>query len=183
MFDQLVRRWWIVAARGVVGVLFGIAAFIAPERTLATLVSLFGLFALADGVFTAGAGLAVNWLSLFLEGIVGGAVGFLTLFFPASAQLWFGILIAAWAFTTGALEVAGAIGLRQVVRGSMVRGEWLLGLTGALSLLLGVLVAIRPDAVTDLFNWTIGGYAIVSGVMLMALAVNIRHWTTTATAA
>ena len=83
MFDELVRRWWIVAARGVVSVAFGIAAFVAPDRTLSLLFSLFGLFALADGVFTMGAGLAVSWLSLFLEGFVGSAVGLLTLFFPS----------------------------------------------------------------------------------------------------
>ena len=60
MFDELVRRWWIVAARGVVSVLFGVAAFVAPEATLTWLVKLFGLFALADGLFTMGAGLEIG---------------------------------------------------------------------------------------------------------------------------
>ena len=62
---------------------FGVMALLAPDKTLAFLVSLFGIFALADGVFTMGAGFASNWFTLFLEGVVGGAVGLLTsIFFP-----------------------------------------------------------------------------------------------------
>jgi uncharacterized membrane protein HdeD (DUF308 family) len=176
MFDQLIARWWIVASRGIVAVAFGVTAFLAPEATLAFLVSLFGLFALADGIFTIGAGLSVNWLSLFMEGVVGGAVGLLTLFYPAAAQLWFVYLIMAWAFVTGALELAGAFALRQTVKGPMVKGEWLLGASGVLSLVFGTLVAARPDADPAAFMWTIGGYAILSGALLLALAVNIRSW-------
>ena len=119
MFDQLIRRWWIVAARGVVALVFGAVAFLAPERTLAFLVSLFGVFALADGFFTIGAGLSLNWLSLFLEGVVGGAVGLLTFFYPPAAQMWFVYMIVAWAFVTGALEIAGAFGL-----GRWSRARW-----------------------------------------------------------
>jgi uncharacterized membrane protein HdeD (DUF308 family) len=176
MFDELVHRWWIVAVRGLVAVAFGVAAIFVPEAALTFLVSLFGLFALADGIFTIGAGLSVNWLSLFLEGVVGGAVGLLTLFYPAAAQLWFVYLIMAWAFVTGALELAGAFALRQTVKGPMVRGEWLLGASGLLSLVFGMLVAARLDDGPSALMWTIGGYAILSGALLLALAVNIRNW-------
>jgi uncharacterized membrane protein HdeD (DUF308 family) len=176
MFDQLITRWWIVASRGIVVVAFGGAAFLAPEATLAFLVSLFGLFALADGIFTIGAGLSVNWLLLFMEGVVGGAVGLFTLFYPAAAQLWFPYLIMAWAFITGVLELVGAFALRQMVRGTMVKGEWLLGASGLLSLVFGTLVAVRPDAGPAALMWTIGAYAILSGALLVALAANIRGW-------
>lgn len=176
MFDQLIRRWWIVAARGIVAVAFGVVAFFAPERTLGWLVSLFGVFALADGLFTMGAGLSVNWLSLFLEGVTGGAVGLVTVFYPPVAQMWFVYLIVAWAFVTGALELVGALSLRRMVNGPMVKGEWLLGVSGVLSLLFGAMVALQPDSGSVAFIWIIGGYAIVSGTLLLALALNIRTW-------
>ena len=102
-----------MAARGILAVAFGVLALVAPERTLVVLVSLFGIFALADGFFTIGAGLALNWLTLFLEGVVGGAIGLLTLLNPAATQLWFVYLIIAWATVTGVLERAGcSSGLR-----------------------------------------------------------------------
>ena len=176
MFEQLINRWWIVAGRGIVAVAFGVMALLAPDKTLAFLVSLFGIFALADGVFTIGAGLASNWFTLFLEGVVGGAVGLLTFFFPVAATLWFVYLIAAWAFVTGALALTGAYSLRQSVNGPFVKGEWLLGVTGLLSLVFGVVVAMQSGTDVAPFMWTLGTYALLSGALLVALALNIRTW-------
>ena len=176
MFDRLINRWWIVAGRGLVAVAFGVMALWTPNTTLAVLVSLFGIFALADGVFTIGAGLASNWLSLFLEGVVGGAVGLLTLFFPAAATLWFVYLIAAWAFVTGGLALTGAYSLRKSVNGPLIKGERLLGVSGFLSLVFGGAVAMQSGTNVAPFMWTLGGYALLSGALLVALALNIRTW-------
>jgi uncharacterized membrane protein HdeD (DUF308 family) len=176
MFDQLISRWWIVAARGILAVAFGVVALLAPERTLAVLVSLFGIFALADGFFTIGAGLALAWLTLFLEGIVGGAIGLLTLLNPAVAQVSFVFLIVAWALVTGVLELVGAFSLRKSVGGPLVRGEWLLAASGVLTVLFGIVIASGPSAEVVRFMWTVGGYAVLSGGLLLALALNIRTW-------
>lgn len=51
MAEILKRNWWWVALRGVVAILFGIAAFVWPGPTLAALVILFGAYALVDGIF------------------------------------------------------------------------------------------------------------------------------------
>jgi uncharacterized membrane protein HdeD (DUF308 family) len=181
MFDELVRRWWIVAARGAVSLAFGVAAFVAPDRTMALLVSLFGLFALADGLFTMGAGLAVNWLSLFLEGFVGGAIGLLTLFFPSTNGFWLVPLIATYAIVTGGLELAGAVRFRRIARGAMVQGDRLLGVSGAISLAFGVLFWGGSEAAPATFNtaaqiYLVGGFAFVSGLLLLAFAFNVRGW-------
>jgi uncharacterized membrane protein HdeD (DUF308 family) len=48
--DTLSRNWWLVALRGLAGILFGIITFVAPSVTLAVLVILFGAYAFADGV-------------------------------------------------------------------------------------------------------------------------------------
>ena len=84
--------------------------------------------------------------------------------------------IIAWAFSTGGLELVGALRLRRMVSGDMVKGEWLLGASGILSLLFGGVVAAQSDASGAAFVWVIGGYAIVSGALLLALALNIRTW-------
>ncbi len=177
MFDELVRRWWIVAARGAVSLLFGIAAFVAPEQTLAWLISLFGLFALADGLFTIGAGLAVSWLSLFLEGVVGIAVGLVTLFAPTYfTEYWLVVNIAAYAVITGAIELAGALRLRQQARGSMVQGDWMLGLNGAISLLFGIVLFFDTTIAPATLIVMLGVFAVVSGALLLAFAFNVKGW-------
>lgn len=177
MFDELVRRWWIVAARGVVSVMFGVAAFVAPQETLGWLINLFGLFALADGLFTMGAGLAVSWLTLFLEGFVGIAVGLVTLFAPTSfTEQWLVVNIAAYAAITGAIELAGALRLRQKARGAMVQGDWLLGINGAISLLFGLMLFLDTGmAHATLITW-LGAFALVSGILLLAFAINVKSW-------
>lgn len=177
MFDELVNRWWIVAARGAVSALFGVAALVAPDATLSWLLKLFGLFALADGIFTMGAGLAVSWLSLFLEGFVGIAVGLVTLFAPQNfVEYWLPINIAAYAIVTGGIEVAGAIGLKAKARGTMVTGDWMLGLNGAISLLFGVVMLFNSAMAPGRLIMMLGGFALVSGILLLAFAFNVKGW-------
>ena len=48
--DILARNWGAIVLRGVAGVLFGLVTFFAPGISLAALVLVFGLYALADGV-------------------------------------------------------------------------------------------------------------------------------------
>nr|MCU0874464.1 DUF308 domain-containing protein [Pirellulaceae bacterium] len=52
MFAQtLSQYWWILLLRGVLALAFGLAAFLLPGVTLATLVLLFAAFAFVDGLF------------------------------------------------------------------------------------------------------------------------------------
>jgi uncharacterized membrane protein HdeD (DUF308 family) len=175
MFDELIRRWWIVALRGLAALGLGVAVFLAPETTVATLVAFFAVFAIAEGIFAMGAGLSLNWLSLFLEGVVGAGIGLFTWVYQPAAIEGFLYLIVAWAMVTGLLEVIGAARLRRMVRGPMVQGEWLLGASGALSLAFGIVIASQGEAWSR-FEWTLGGYAVLSGALLLALAFNIRSW-------
>ena len=175
MFDLLIRRWWIVALRGLAAVAIGVAAAIEPGQTLGLLVSLFGVFALAEAFFAIGAGLTANWLFLFLEGVLGGAVGLLTVFYRAAAEMWFIDLIVAWAIVTGTLHLVGAITLRRLDR-TLTTGEWLLVANGVATLLFAAVLGWLRDPLAPFFATTISVYAIVSGVLLLTLALNIRTW-------
>jgi uncharacterized membrane protein HdeD (DUF308 family) len=76
---------------------------------------------------------------------------------------------------TGALELLGAYNLRQILKGSRVRGDWLLAVSGDLSIAFGALVAIQTSA-SPSFMVIVGGYALFSGALLLALSLNIRTW-------
>jgi uncharacterized membrane protein HdeD (DUF308 family) len=99
----------------------------------------------------------------------------LTYFFPAVATIWFIELIAAWALVTGALELLGAFRLRKEAKGPMVRGEWLLAVSGGLSVLFGAVLAIRSEPASTLIL-LLGAYALASGALLVALAFNVKSW-------
>jgi len=176
MVIVLARNWWALALRGLVAVLFGIMAFAWPGITLAALVLLYGAFALADGILAVAAAVVgrtqgMPWWALLLEGVTGIAVGILTFFWPGITALALLYLIAAWALVTGVFEIAAAIRLRRDIQ-----GEWLLVLSGVLSILFGLALVVNPGAGALAVIWLIGAYAIASGVLLIVLGFKLRSW-------
>ncbi|HKA33109.1 MAG TPA: HdeD family acid-resistance protein [Candidatus Binatia bacterium] len=174
--DILARNWWAVLLRGVAGILFGIATFFAPAISLAVLVLLFGAYALVDGVLALISALrnrATNeqWWVLLLEGFVGIIAGIVTFVWPGITAVALLYVIAAWALVTGALEITAAIRLRKVID-----HEWLLVLSGVASIALGILLALFPGAGALALALWIGAYAILFGVLLVALGFRLRSW-------
>lgn len=174
MLADLARNWWVLVLRGVIGVLFGLAAFFWPGITLLALVLLWGAYALLDGIFALVAAVkktdrqTPTW-ALVLEGIAGILAAVLAVVWPGITALVLVYLIAAWAIVTGILEIVAAIRLRREIP-----GEWLLGLSGVLSLLFGLYVAVFPGAGALAIVWIIGAYAIVFGILLIALGFRLR---------
>jgi uncharacterized membrane protein HdeD (DUF308 family) len=171
--DGLTRNWWAVALRGLAGMLFGIITFVSPGISLAALVLLFGAYAFADGVLSIVSAVrrrgADRWWHLLLQGIVGVGAGVVTLLLPGITALALLFVIAAWALVGGALQVAAAIRLRKVIT-----GEWLLALSGVLSIALGVLLVAFPGpGALALVIW-IGAYAFVFGILLLVLGFRLR---------
>jgi uncharacterized membrane protein HdeD (DUF308 family) len=78
-------------------------------------------------------------------------------------------LIAAWAFATGVLEIAAAIRLQKVIE-----GEWLLALVGVASIVFAALILIFPGEGAVAIVWAIGAYAVVFGILLIALGFRLR---------
>jgi len=172
----LAQNWWSLVIRGLVGICVGVIAFVWPGITLAALVLLFGAYALIDGVVSlAGAVKAARaherWLVLVLEGIAGIVSAAITVLWPgvtAFALIW---IIAAWALATGLFEIAAAIRLRK-----HIAGEWLLALSGVVSILFGFLMIVFPLAGALAIAYMVGTYAFVFGVLLVALGFRLRNW-------
>jgi uncharacterized membrane protein HdeD (DUF308 family) len=105
-----------------------------------------------------------------LEGIVALAVGVLTLVLPnvtALALIW---LIGIWAVGTGIAEIVVAIRIRR-----QVRGERILALAGALSVVAGVIILVRPGAGALGIALVIGIYALMFGASLIGLGLRLRR--------
>jgi uncharacterized membrane protein HdeD (DUF308 family) len=174
MLRDLGRNWGWVALRGVVAVLFGIFAFVWPGKTLAAVVLVFGAFALADGILSLIAAFKVRdqgkpFWSLVIVGLLGIAAGAATFFWPGMTALVLITFIGAWALVMGIFEIVAAIRLRKEIE-----GEWLLGLSGLLSVLFGLFVLFQPGAGALALIWVIGGYALFFGVLLIVLAFKLK---------
>jgi uncharacterized membrane protein HdeD (DUF308 family) len=111
MLHTLARNWWALALRGLVAVLFGLLTFFLPGITLVTLVLLFGVYALVDGIFNLIAFVRVpshHW-ALLIEGLIGIIAGILTFAWPAITAIVL-LYVVAGDFprsTAGAAEDSG----------------------------------------------------------------------------
>jgi uncharacterized membrane protein HdeD (DUF308 family) len=168
------RSWRAVAGRGIAGLAFGVLAFLWPSLKLPTLFFVFGVYALADGILVLVAGAlqrapALAW-TLGLEGLLGMAMGYvsLTRSWPTPSILV--RTMASWAVLTGALEiVAGLLVQRELP------GEVFFLLAGVGSLLLGVLMLLWPGAGPLAYALFLGSYAIFFGADMLALAVRMKR--------
>lgn len=176
MMNLLARNWGWMMLRGVAALIFGLLTLFNPGITLVVLVIFFGSYAIVDGIFTVVSAVANrheerHWVALLINGLISLAVGIVTFLWPGITAFALLYLIAAWALITGVMEIVTAIRLRE-----MIRGEWLLVLAGVLSILFGILLFFRPGAGALAVVLWIGAYAVIFGILLIALAFRLRSW-------
>jgi uncharacterized membrane protein HdeD (DUF308 family) len=174
--DTLIRNWWLVALRGAAALVFGVLTILWPRVTLAALILLFGAYAVVNGVFAVVVAVThrrgePHWVSLLLSGILSIALGIVAFVLPGLTALSLLYIIAAWAIVTGVAEIATAVRLRRVIT-----GEWLLVIAGVVSVLFGLLLVVFPGAGALAVTLWIGTYAIMLGILLIALAFRLRSW-------
>jgi uncharacterized membrane protein HdeD (DUF308 family) len=165
------RSVWPLVLRGVVAILFGVAAVLWPGITLLALALLFGVYVLVEGV-VALVGAFRERLSggrrvaRVLVGVLGVAAGVLTLAWPRATALVLVVLIGAWALITGALDIVAATRLPS---------HWPLLVLGVASMVAGALILIRPFAGAFAVAVVIGCYAIVAGALRLAEAWQVHR--------
>lgn len=172
MTTYLARNWWTLALRGLAAVIFGVLAFVWPDITFTVMVLFFGAYALWDGIFALIGAFRTQsdrrW-PLVLEGLVGVAAGLFTFFWPGAATLALLYVIGAWAVITGVFEIITAIRLREEIE-----GEWLMMISGLLSVVFGIAMFVWPAAGLLAVTWLIGAYALLFGILLIVLGFRLR---------
>jgi uncharacterized membrane protein HdeD (DUF308 family) len=174
MLGVMTRYWWIYALRGLIAILFGIAALLWPELTITALVILFGAYVVADGVFAiingaSGRGIHDRWWVDILIGLAGIVAGVWAMLYPDLTAIGLMYVIAAWWLFTGIMQVILAIRLRD-----FISNEWLMILSGLASMVLGIAFLLFPGDGAISLIWVVGVFAIIVGVMLIMLAVRLR---------
>ncbi|MDQ6767571.1 MAG: DUF308 domain-containing protein [Candidatus Eremiobacteraeota bacterium] len=170
----LKANWWTLALRGVIAILFGIAAFVWPSVTALAWVILLAAFAFVEGIFALiaafGWGLAGGQrLLMILIGLFGLAVGIVAIKSPIIVAAAVVIWVAWWAILTGILSVVVAVEMRRVIQ-----NEWLLVIGALLSIIFGVLLLWQPLAGILTLTWLFGFYAIIYGVVMLSLGFRLK---------
>ncbi|WP_432827799.1 HdeD family acid-resistance protein [Dactylosporangium sp. CA-092794] len=179
---MLKREAWLLGIRGVLAIVFGILAVVWPGVTVIALALLFGIFAIVTGVeqlvhairpspgpsnpvtgFADGTG---PRLARGMAGVAGIVLGILALVWPGITAIALAVVVGVWAVLTGLADLW--LATRQ-------HGGWSLALIGALAIVAGLFIMIRPAAGALAIAWAIGLYAIISGVLLLVAAYQLTH--------
>jgi uncharacterized membrane protein HdeD (DUF308 family) len=174
MLEVMSRNWWAFLIRGIAAVLFGVAVLLWPGLALASLVLIWGAYAVVDGIFAIAAGIQGGpdvpnrWLAV-LEGVVSIIAGVIAFIWPGITAMALLYVVAIWAILTGILEFVAAIQLRKELT-----GEFWLGLSGVLSIVFGVLLFIYPGSGMLSLLGMLGIYSIVFGASTIFLSFRLR---------
>lgn len=170
---EMTQKWWTLLLRGIIAILFGIAAIVMPGPTMLSLIYIWAAFTLIDGLFAIISGATAAWRRdrwglLVLEGIVDIAAGAVALLWPGLTAFAFVMVIAAWAMVSGVLMLAAAFRLGQHHgRGWLVFGA-------VLSIVFSIALFGAPLAGMVVLTWWIGVYAVIFGTILMILSFKFR---------
>jgi uncharacterized membrane protein HdeD (DUF308 family) len=174
------RAWPLLALRGVLAIVLGIVALTRADSTPLALASIVGAYVLINGV--------VLLVDAFQHPdrphrgarIAGGLLGVIAAAFlwlwPGITALALAAVVGAWAVTTGICEIAAAIRYR-----GPIRGEFLLALSALASMAAGITLLVWPGIGVGAIAFILGVYGLIIGIMLIALALRLRHLTTITT--
>jgi uncharacterized membrane protein HdeD (DUF308 family) len=177
MAHLMETTWWVLIVRGVAGIVFGVLALMWPVLTLLLLVAMFAAYAIISGVAAVAGVLRAHkaghptkdgWMVVLL-GLVAIAAGIVAIVWPAITALALVLIMGVNALFVGILDISIAIRHRRAMRGA-----WMMVLAGIVSILFGIAVIAVPGAGALALVWLISLYAIVTGVLLLAMGVQAR---------
>lgn len=170
----LARGWWLFLLRGIVGILFGILIFLFPGAGLALILAFLAAWMLVDGIASlvqavrggpdpTGRHRSRTWLAV--DGVLSLLLAIVVLLMPGLSAVALVLVVGAWAIAVGALRVV--LGWRA--------GDWLLGLLGALSVLVGLWLVIAPGPGLLALVWLVGIQALAMGFLFVAFGWRLRR--------
>jgi len=165
----------LLALRGVVLIILGILLFAWPGLTLATMLLVFGIFAIVDGAMMAVFAFAqrrddsVWWLGL-VGGLLLALLGLLALINPGLTLITFLYVIIAWALISGAWAVVTvALHWREIAN------RWGMLIGGLAGIVFGLYALANPGAGAVALVIVIALYAIVAGVFTCVAAWQVHQ--------
>lgn len=167
MLAAIADHWYALALRGGVGIAAGIAALLAPVP--ATRILLIA-YLVADGLFALTiafrSGLPRRSRIFFAaDGLADIVVALVLLIYVDRGPMMI-LVIAFWAIGTGIFEIAAA-----VLTPRMPGFAWTVAAIGLISLCAGIVLMDRTDFVIVSLLYLFGAYAVLTGVLFLALGV------------
>lgn len=168
------RTWWVFLIGGIASLLFGLLAFVNPGIALFVLATFFAAYILVDGAANIWGAIrhrgTEGWWMLLLFGVLGVIVGGYSLVVPPVSMLAFVYVVAFIALLTGVSSLYLGWKLRR-----QISTEWILYVTGILSVLFGLLIVLQPVIGGLYVVYVIAAWAVMTGLLRIWLAFRMRR--------
>ncbi len=168
------RTWWVFLLSGIAGVIFGVLAFINPGVALTVLALWFSAWLLVDGVVNVVGAIGHRdkdgWVFILLMGILSALVGGYALMNPPLSMVAFLYVVSFLAILLGISLIAMGRRVRE-----LIEREWVLYLTGALSIIFGILIVLQPGSGALSVVYMIATWAIITGILRIVFAFFVRN--------
>jgi uncharacterized membrane protein HdeD (DUF308 family) len=180
--DWLNLSWKMLMVRGALAIVFGVLAIAWPIETAVALAFLFGVWALVDGAGSFAQAFEKNMptsgrILLIVMGFAALIAAFFAIFSPAVAAVTLTWILGIWLIVRGAFEVFASFSA------SRDAPRWLLLVSAAVDVILGVLFVANPGTSAVAIAWVLGLTAVVWGVAFVAIGFVVRRDEGHATAA
>lgn len=165
--------WWGITASGLVSIVFGVAAMVAPRTVLSIFIYAFSVFILVTSAIVLGQSInsirsdRLWWLSM-LFAICGISIGLYILINPTVAQAFIAVLLAVYIFSQSLLDlIAASYSDDSKARTPVIA-------VGIIGVIMGFVVLFQPKLATEAMVWTIGLYILVHGLVTEYYAIKVR---------
>lgn len=171
--EFLGQRWWALALRGLAGIGFGVITFANPVAAGVSLLILFAVYAIVDGVsgLLASFGTARRggrWVWLAVEAVASIVIGTALLVMPALSVALLFLVVGVKAGIVGIFLLLSSVKLE----GGYGRG--LMAVAGVVSLVFAILLFTAPLLGAKILLWWIATWAILLGVVLLLLGFRLK---------
>jgi uncharacterized membrane protein HdeD (DUF308 family) len=175
MAGRMTASAGLLALRGVVLIILGIMLFAWPGLTLATMLWVFGIFAIVDGAIMAIFAVTQRredsswWLGV-IAGILLVLLGLMALVNPGLTLITFLYLIIAWALVSGIWAI-----VTVALHWQEIANRWGLLIGGLAGVIFGLYALANPGAGAIALVIVIALYAIVAGVFTVVAAWQVHQ--------
>lgn len=156
-----VTPWWLVLLEGIAGLILGLLLLTNTARTIFTLVLILGIFWFVTGL--------VDLVMMFVDRrqwgwkLFSGVIGIIAGLVVIRQPIWAAALLPAT--LVWLLGVAGVvIGTVGIVR-ALTGGGWGIGLLGALSIVIGILLLLHTALSTLALIYAVAVIAVLGGIL------------------
>jgi len=163
--------WRFFMLRGVLAGILGIFALFWPSVSLAILITLVGLFILADGAIGL-VGALRNWAGVenMLQPVVSILIGPVLMFWPAASVRLLLIILGVWALVFGLSQIREA---RLIPEESGERGSTVT--VGGITAVIGFIIMLWPGTGTVAISWVIAIAALLAAALLIFVALRMKR--------